>query len=288
MARYLLQPSSLILIAANLVPLVGVIFWNWDAFILLMLYWLETAVIAFWTVVRIATLPRASLGDIRFSGSDKTPSPLGFAMFVTLHAGIFMLVHFLFLWELFSGDWSRKIHGLRDFVGQVIVATGLWVPLLTLFIARGLLMTFAAVGRPAAPVPARTTKSAMLSPAETVLFGLYPIVMQVTIILGAWFAMLIERRRARVPHRHQETAIVVQIIAERFHRLGQAKRRPRRSRGSDVRANSHADRAATSREADGPSVFAKACKTSALRRRGRRGARAPLGHELIELGLVLG
>ena len=40
MARYLLQPSSLILIAANLVPLVGVIFWDWDAFVLLMLYWL--------------------------------------------------------------------------------------------------------------------------------------------------------------------------------------------------------------------------------------------------------
>jgi len=28
MRRYLLQPSTLILIAANLVPLVGVIFWD--------------------------------------------------------------------------------------------------------------------------------------------------------------------------------------------------------------------------------------------------------------------
>jgi hypothetical protein len=46
-ARHLLRPSVLILVAANLVPLVGVIFWGWDAFVLLMLYWLETAVIAF-------------------------------------------------------------------------------------------------------------------------------------------------------------------------------------------------------------------------------------------------
>ena len=116
MARYLLQPSTLILLAANLVPLVGVIFWDWDAFILLMLYWLETAVIAFWTIVRIATMPRNALGNIHFEGSDKPAAPLALAAFFTLHAGIFMGVHFLFLWELFSGDWPRKIHGLRDFV----------------------------------------------------------------------------------------------------------------------------------------------------------------------------
>jgi hypothetical protein len=118
-ARHLLRPSVLILVAANLVPLVGVIFWGWDAFVLLMLYWLETAVIAFWTIVRIATLPRDALGKIRYEGSDKTPSPLGLAAFFTLHAGIFMGVHFLFLWELFAGPWARKIHGPRDFVDQV-------------------------------------------------------------------------------------------------------------------------------------------------------------------------
>jgi hypothetical protein len=141
-ARHLLRPSVLILVAANLVPLVGVIFWGWDAFVLLMLYWLETAVIAFWTIVRIATLPRDALGKIRYEGSDQTPSPLGLAAFFTLHAGIFMGVHFLFLWELFAGPWERKIHGPRDFVDQVIVATGLWVPLIALFVGRGLLMMF--------------------------------------------------------------------------------------------------------------------------------------------------
>jgi len=76
-ARLLLRPPVLILVAANLVPLIGVIAWGWDAFVLLMLYWLETAVIAFWTIVRIATLPRDALGKIRYEGSDQTPSPLG-------------------------------------------------------------------------------------------------------------------------------------------------------------------------------------------------------------------
>ncbi len=226
MRRYLLQPSTLILIAANLVPLVGVIFWDWDAFVLLMLYWLETAVIAFWTIVRIATFPRDALGDIHFEGSDKTASPLGLAAFFMLHAGIFMGVHFLFLWELFSGDWPRKIHGLRDFVDQVIVATGLWVPLIALFIGRGLLMMFESV-EPSlrrllrlAPRPPDQS-AAMLSPAETVLFGLYAriFIMQLTIILSAWFALVVGTVGAYVFLIALKTAIDVafQVGAEALH-----------------------------------------------------------------------
>jgi hypothetical protein len=197
MARLLLQPATIILIAANLVPVIGVVLWGWDAFVLLMLYWLETAVIAFWTIVRIATMPRDALGDIKFEGSDKPAAPLALAAFFTVHAGFFMGVHFLFLWELFSGDWPRKIHGVRDFVDQIIVGTGLWLPLIVLFGVRGLLMTFATVEpslrRTFRLAPARTDKRSMLSPSETVLFGLYVriFVMQATIILGAWFALLI-------------------------------------------------------------------------------------------------
>ncbi len=196
MTRYLLQPASLILIAANLVPLLGVVFWDWDAFVLLILYWLETAVIAFWTIVRIATMPRDALGDIKFEGSRKPAAPLALAAFFTVHAGIFMAVHFMFLWELFSGDWSKTIHGPREFIDRIVIGTGLWIPLLVLFVVRGALMMFAtvepALARAFRFVP-HAEKRGMLSPSETVLFGLYVriFVMQVTIILGAWFAMLL-------------------------------------------------------------------------------------------------
>jgi Family of unknown function (DUF6498) len=192
----LLQPSALILFAANMVPLVGVIFWDWDAFMLLMLYWLETAVIAFWTVVRIATMPSNALGDIRFEGSDRPATPLALAAFVTLHAGIFMGVHFLFLWELFSGDWPRRIQGLRDFVAEIAIASGLWLPLLALFVGRGTLLMFE-VSEPylrrICRLSPRRAEKTMLSPAESVLFGLYVriFIMQFTIILGAWFALVI-------------------------------------------------------------------------------------------------
>jgi len=68
----LLHPSTLILLGANLLPLAGVLFWSWDAFVLLMLYWLETAVIGFWTIVRVATAPRGSLGASRQPTAART------------------------------------------------------------------------------------------------------------------------------------------------------------------------------------------------------------------------
>ena len=81
---------------------------------------------------RIAGLKVAILGDVLHSRVARS----------NIHAGIFMGVHFLFLWELFSDDWARKIHGIRDFIDQMVIGTGLWVPLLALFIVRGALMLF--------------------------------------------------------------------------------------------------------------------------------------------------
>ena len=40
------------------------------------------------------------------------------------------------------GRRARKIHGLRDFFSQIIVATGLWLPLAALFIGRGFSVMF--------------------------------------------------------------------------------------------------------------------------------------------------
>ena len=53
--------------AYNLVALYGIQHWNWDAFQLLILYWTETAILAAWTMVRIALLPDALLGTDDFS-----------------------------------------------------------------------------------------------------------------------------------------------------------------------------------------------------------------------------
>ena len=175
---------SLILIAANLVPIVGVVYWGWDAFVLLMLYWSETAVIAFWTIIRVATEPAAN----GVHAAVGVIAGLALAAFFTVHAGIFMTVHFVFLWSLFAGAWRAQIHGVDGFIRIMIFGTGLWLPLLILFLVRGRTVLWPLIGprlgfAPASPEPA--------DPGRGYISGLYVriVIMQVTIIAGAWFAL---------------------------------------------------------------------------------------------------
>lgn len=59
-------PSTIPLIAANLVPAVGVLFWEWSAFPVFFLYWLESVVFVFFMMLRIAktAAPEKRLSDI--------------------------------------------------------------------------------------------------------------------------------------------------------------------------------------------------------------------------------
>jgi hypothetical protein len=218
------QPFDLIVLAANLVPLIGVLAWDWDAFVLLMLYWLETAVIAFWTVARIACLPRDAVADFDIDAGRPPPSPLALAAVVTLNAGMFMAVHFLILWELFAGGWSQRVHGIGDFVQQLVIGTGLWLPLLVLFIARGAPMLLDGaepwLRRKFGLRPGPREQSAP-EPGAALVLGLYIriVVMQVAIIIGAGFALLTGNAGALAVLIAVKTAVDLssQTIADRFH-----------------------------------------------------------------------
>jgi len=132
-ARLLTQPAALILLAANAVPILGVLLWKWDAFLLLVLYWMETAVIGFWTLWLIGKACDRTIGPF---SEGKTAA--GMVGFLTLHAGMFMAVHFVFLWTLFSGEWKAQVHNVVQFIGVIVIGQGLWLALLVLFVARGI------------------------------------------------------------------------------------------------------------------------------------------------------
>lgn len=129
-----------IVLASNLIPLAGVLFWGWDTFVLLMLYWLETLIIAFWTLMRI-------LVGADFSGSflGEVLSRLFMFAFFLVHAGGFMLGHFVFLWAFYGRDWSGKIQLTNDllkvapleFWDKMVVANSLLLPLAVSFVGRG-------------------------------------------------------------------------------------------------------------------------------------------------------
>jgi hypothetical protein len=167
--------------------------------VLLMLYWMDSAVIGFWTIARIAATSPATMGPLFADDRPATKSPLGMAAFFVLHSGMFMGAHLLFLWVLFAGDWNDRVHGLRDFVAQMVVATGLWMPLLLLFIGRGVSFLFHVVSPdlirrierilsiPGLPPPPASDTAGL----GTIIGGFYLriVMMQVTIIIGGMIAV---------------------------------------------------------------------------------------------------
>lgn len=182
---------------ANLIPLYGVLYWGWDTFQLLMLYWMETVIIAFWTIRRIARLPVEALGTMTVNGRVQDASHKSLCWFFTLHAGAFIAVHLLFLWGLFSWEWLKKVHGVTSFFDALFVANGLWIALVLMFVAGWIAyLVSSSQGYPRAMERGLYPKK-KLAPADgssdavgAIVGGLYVriVIMQIAIIAGAIFA----------------------------------------------------------------------------------------------------
>ncbi len=96
--------SSFSLIIANLVPLIGVLFFGWSLFQIMILYWLETAIIGFWNIIKMF-----KVGGIQ---------GLSFGLFFIFHFGLFMLVHLMFIIIVFGqigfGPLAEPLRKLSD------------------------------------------------------------------------------------------------------------------------------------------------------------------------------
>jgi hypothetical protein len=103
--------TAALLVAVNLVPLVGVAFWGWSLMLILVLYWLESGIIGVINVFKIAraSAPAPAAGDpatIRLGGGLASGLARGGLIgFFLIHYGMFWLGHgfFIFLLPLFAG-----------------------------------------------------------------------------------------------------------------------------------------------------------------------------------------
>jgi hypothetical protein len=75
--------SLVVLVLVNLLPLAGVLFFDWDVAALVILYWSENLVLGFYTLARM--LVKSPIGG------------LGMGLFFTIHDGGFCAVHGLFI-----------------------------------------------------------------------------------------------------------------------------------------------------------------------------------------------
>ncbi len=101
-----------LLLVVNLLPLAGAIFWGWNVFTLLILYWLENGIVGVFNVLKMA-LAQGPI-DTR-SGAPEMPSRasrLTLIPFFIVHYGIFWAVHGAFVLSL------PEFIGLGGFDGE--------------------------------------------------------------------------------------------------------------------------------------------------------------------------
>lgn len=86
--------SLVFLIAANSVPVIGVIFLNWNPYMILFIYWGESVVAGFFNILKMLISGAIENGKISTQGLKQG---IGLSLFFTIHYGMFMIIHLVFL-----------------------------------------------------------------------------------------------------------------------------------------------------------------------------------------------
>ncbi len=179
-------PSVLALVASNLVPLLGVLFFKWDIFSILVLYWLESAVVGFYTVLKLQKAAAPStpeeINELRgYRMNLRSPAGLEgrkLALFFIQHYGAFMAAHALFLGVFIFALASSKVYTPFQFTPTALISFLGYIA--ALFTSHGISYAVNFIGK---------QEFLSVSPANQLMQPYRRIgVMHLTIVLGAWFA----------------------------------------------------------------------------------------------------
>ena len=100
------RPSTVSLILVNLIPLAGVLFFEWNVAAVVLLFWFENVVVGIFNVLKMNKAQgTASKARLYIKGkSGKSDKKSFIISFFILHFGIFTAVHGVFVLILFIKD----------------------------------------------------------------------------------------------------------------------------------------------------------------------------------------
>lgn len=122
-----MNPALISLVIFNCVPLIGVAFFDWSLFSVMLVYWLENVIVGIWNVVKMITAKEAR---------ESVGGTLFICLFFIFHYGLFCFVHGIFVFVLFGGAFEGMPFGadtspefkIDGFAWPVLVAAfGLFV-----------------------------------------------------------------------------------------------------------------------------------------------------------------
>jgi len=124
----LLTPSLITLVLANLWPLVGVLFFHWTVFSVVLLFWLENVIVGVFNV-----------GRMWMAGAPGPGGPVQKVFlipFFLVHYGMFTAIHGMFVFALFAGPLGTDTFD-PDHMGRMVVESGVLPPAIILAVSHG-------------------------------------------------------------------------------------------------------------------------------------------------------
>lgn len=115
--------SAILLVGANLVPLVGVLLFDWDLAQIMVLFWAENAIIGLYTLLKLAVIQRWGA--------------LLLGPFFVGHFGGFMAIHLLFVYQLFVRGPAAKGPEPSATVALATLFAPLWPALVAMLLSHG-------------------------------------------------------------------------------------------------------------------------------------------------------
>lgn len=112
------------LILANIVPLIGVIFFGWDVFQLILLYWSETVIIGLYNILKI-------IKTAKWIGLFLVP-------FFIIHFGGFSAGHLFFILLLFNPEGTVRSSTIPNAEILLPIVIPLIIPIIGFFISHGI------------------------------------------------------------------------------------------------------------------------------------------------------
>ena len=116
------RPSAIVLILVNSVPLLGVVFLAWSVFSVVFLYWLETAIIGFFALLKTLV--------VGFHGRKLNPTltlqAFAGTPFLAYAGGLFLTVVLYFLTAIFGEEYLAPDPAMGLFRNGLYILTTVW------------------------------------------------------------------------------------------------------------------------------------------------------------------
>ncbi len=123
--KSLIHPSVIILLLVNIIPMAGVIYFSWDVFAIMILYWLESVIVGFLNVVRMIKINNNSLNS-------------KFIPFFIVHFTIFMFVYLFFILSIFKPHLNEFNNQVEGIVSLFKYFSNIFISFSLLFLSHGI------------------------------------------------------------------------------------------------------------------------------------------------------